>query len=203
MNFSYGDLHRLGYPSLQQYTKIYLRSVFEEEKKCVDDNEDNGENLLMPVDVTSKVVFSMKQVPMKFIKFLTDGEFATVTSTVDSESPSSDKCTTKLAVRLQDNHVVESVIMRHLDKRTDGRVTICVSSQVGCAMGCTFCATGTMGIKGNLCAGEILEQLVHVERILRREEKLTESERGGMVYAGSKIRLVFFHQIMNYMIYDI
>lgn len=38
-------------------------------------------------------------------------------------------------------------------------------AQVGCQMGCTFCATGTMGLKGNLSAGEILEQLVHASQI--------------------------------------
>ena len=43
---------------------------------------------------------------------------------------------------------------------TKARATLCVSSQVGCKMGCTFCATGTMGLSGNLTAGEILEQLV-------------------------------------------
>lgn len=44
---------------------------------------------------------------------------------------------------------------------TTGRVrsTLCVSSQVGCQMGCTFCATGTMGLQGHLTAGEIVEQL--------------------------------------------
>lgn len=45
------------------------------------------------------------------------------------------------------------------------RATLCVSSQVGCIMGCTFCATGTMGIKGDLTAGEIVEQLVHAQRV--------------------------------------
>jgi adenine C2-methylase RlmN of 23S rRNA A2503 and tRNA A37 len=45
------------------------------------------------------------------------------------------------------------------------RATLCVSSQVGCIMGCTFCATGTMGIKGDLTTGEILEQLVHAQRV--------------------------------------
>jgi adenine C2-methylase RlmN of 23S rRNA A2503 and tRNA A37 len=39
------------------------------------------------------------------------------------------------------------------------RSTLCVSSQVGCQMGCTFCATGTMGLQGHLTAGEIVEQL--------------------------------------------
>lgn len=45
------------------------------------------------------------------------------------------------------------------------RATLCVSSQVGCIMGCTFCATGTMGLKEDLSAGEILEQLVHAQRV--------------------------------------
>ncbi|KAL8541587.1 hypothetical protein ACS0TY_002741 [Phlomoides rotata] len=45
------------------------------------------------------------------------------------------------------------------------RSTLCVSSQVGCKMGCNFCATGSMGFKSNLSSGEILEQLVHASRI--------------------------------------
>lgn len=44
--------------------------------------------------------------------------------------------------------------------RVRHHTTLCVSSQVGCQMGCTFCATGTMGLMGNLCSGEILEQLM-------------------------------------------
>ncbi|GIL87433.1 hypothetical protein Vretifemale_15543 [Volvox reticuliferus] len=47
------------------------------------------------------------------------------------------------------------------------RSTLCVSSQVGCQMGCTFCATGTMGLKGNLNAGEIVEQLIHARAVTR------------------------------------
>mmetsp|Transcript_22946 Transcript_22946/g.59959 ORF Transcript_22946/g.59959 Transcript_22946/m.59959 type:complete len:552 (+) Transcript_22946:68-1723(+) len=52
-----------------------------------------------------------------------------------------------------------------LGGRGHRRATLCVSSQVGCQMGCTFCATGTMGLKGNLTAGEIVEQLVHANSI--------------------------------------
>ena len=44
------------------------------------------------------------------------------------------------------------------------RATLCVSSEVGCQMGCTFCATGTMGLSGDLTAAEIVEQLVHAKR---------------------------------------
>lgn len=45
------------------------------------------------------------------------------------------------------------------------RSTLCVSSEVGCAMGCTFCATGTMGFTADLTAGEIVEQLVHARGV--------------------------------------
>lgn len=68
--------------------------------------------------------------------------------------------TIKLVIELFDGHKVETVIMKHF-KRT----TVCLSSQVGCQMGCRFCATGTMGIIGDLHAHEIIEQLVTANRI--------------------------------------
>lgn len=71
-----------------------------------------------------------------------------------SENQTSEDGTIKLLFKTQDGHGVESVIMKH-----KGRNTLCVSSQVGCQMGCTFCATGTMGMIADLCSGEILEQL--------------------------------------------
>src|SRR6185312_6321417 len=51
--------------------------------------------------------------------------------------------------------------------RYTGRVTACISSQVGCAMGCVFCATGQMGYTRHLTAGEITAQAAHVQRALR------------------------------------
>lgn len=87
--------------------------------------------------------------------------FVLTTSTVVETHVSSDG-TTKLLVELQDGQRVEAVVIRH-----QGRNTLCVSSQVGCAMGCTFCATGTMGIKGNLMGGEILEQLYHANGVAK------------------------------------
>ena len=63
-------------------------------------------------------------------------------------------------MRLADDRLVETVAIVHEPEgRTHGRITVCVSSQVGCKMGCTFCATGTMGFQGDLSAGEILEQV--------------------------------------------
>ena len=110
------------------------------------------------------------QLPKALLAFLKDPDngLVTVTSKVAVERTSGDGSTTKLAVQLHDGQQVESVLMRYISH--DGsRASLCVSSQCGCAMGCTFCATGTMGLSGNLTTGEILEQIVHADRILARE----------------------------------
>ena len=69
--------------------------------------------------------------------------------------------TTKLLLRLQDDRTVETVLMP--DFRAD-RAAGCVSSQVGCAMGCDFCATTKTGFERNLTAGEIVEQFLGLKR---------------------------------------
>lgn len=78
------------------------------------------------------------------------------------ETASSDGFTHKYLLALQDAEKIETVLMRFT-----GRVTACVSSQVGCAMGCVFCATGQMGYTRHLTPGEIVAQAVHVARALR------------------------------------
>uniref|UniRef100_K3WHM1 Radical SAM core domain-containing protein n=1 Tax=Globisporangium ultimum (strain ATCC 200006 / CBS 805.95 / DAOM BR144) TaxID=431595 RepID=K3WHM1_GLOUD len=85
--------------------------------------------------------------------------FAHFTTTLTAEQRSKDG-TVKLLLKLQDGHEIEAVIMKHT-----GRNTLCVSSQVGCQMGCTFCATGTMGIIADLYSGEILEQLAYANTV--------------------------------------
>ncbi|CDO97279.1 unnamed protein product [Coffea canephora] len=101
-------------------------------------------------------------------------KFKPSTSTLHSVIHSTDQVTTKLLIKLQNGAFVEAVIMRYdtrLGKyngkaRPGGpRSTLCISSQVGCKMGCKFCATGSMGFKNNLSTGEILEQLVHASHL--------------------------------------
>lgn len=75
---------------------------------------------------------------------------------------SSDGFTRKYLLALDDAEKIETVLMRYT-----GRVTACISSQVGCAMGCVFCATGQMGYTRHLTPGEIVAQAVHVQRALR------------------------------------
>jgi 23S rRNA (adenine2503-C2)-methyltransferase len=82
---------------------------------------------------------------------------------IDVETHSSDGFTRKYLLKLQDGRRIETVLMRFT-----GRVTACVSSQVGCAMGCVFCATGQMGFSRHLTAGEIVAQALHVDRVLRQ-----------------------------------
>ena len=55
----------------------------------------------------------------------------------------------------------------------DGRITLCLSTQVGCGFGCAFCLTGTMGLDRNLTAGEIVGQLSVANRLLADGERVT------------------------------
>jgi 23S rRNA (adenine2503-C2)-methyltransferase len=83
--------------------------------------------------------------------------------------------TEKLLLRLADDETIECVLLR------DGlRRTICISSQVGCAMGCVFCASGIGGVKRDLTTGEILEQMLRLQRLLPRDERLSHIVVMGM-----------------------
>ena len=83
--------------------------------------------------------------------------------------------TDKLLVRLPDGGEVECVLLR------DGvRRSICVSSQVGCAMGCVFCASGLDGVDRNLTTGEILEQMLLLQARLPDDERLSHIVMMGM-----------------------
>lgn len=73
--------------------------------------------------------------------------------------------TQKALLTLADNNKVETVLMRH----EDGRCTVCVSSQVGCPLGCAFCATGKLGFKRNLTVDEIISQVLFFARLLKKE----------------------------------
>lgn len=73
----------------------------------------------------------------------------------------------KALLTLSDNLKIETVLIEHSDNRN----TVCVSSQVGCAMGCKFCATGKLGFKRNLTTGEIVDQVLLFARLLKTEGK--------------------------------
>ncbi|HLA23831.1 MAG TPA: 23S rRNA (adenine(2503)-C(2))-methyltransferase RlmN [bacterium] len=82
--------------------------------------------------------------------------------------------TVKYLVELPDGATVETVFMRY----EDGRRSVCLSTQVGCGMGCTFCATGLAGLTRNLTAAEIIDQVLLVQRT--QGERVTNAVFMGM-----------------------
>jgi len=72
----------------------------------------------------------------------------------------------KFVIQLSSGKLVETVLIRHTRNNGHVRYTVCVSSQVGCAKKCSFCATGTMGLQAQLTSGEILEPVHLVKKYL-------------------------------------
>ncbi len=102
---------------------------------------------------------SMTNVPAPLRAALDDAvPFSTLV--VQEEARSKDG-TVKVLFRTHDEHPVEAVLMRY----RDGRRSICVSSQSGCPLTCTFCATGAMRFGRNLTSSEILDQALHFRRV--------------------------------------
>jgi 23S rRNA (adenine2503-C2)-methyltransferase len=83
--------------------------------------------------------------------------------------------THKLVLRLSDDQAIECVLIQE-----DRRRTACISTQVGCGMGCVFCASGLNGVARNLTPGEILEQLVRLRNLLPNDERLSHIVVMGM-----------------------
>jgi 23S rRNA (adenine2503-C2)-methyltransferase len=87
---------------------------------------------------------------------------------IRSEVHAKDDRTRKILLSLSDGKLVESVLMLYPPVGgSTPRATVCVSSQAGCALGCTFCATGQMGFDRHLTSGEIVAQVLHFARELR------------------------------------
>ncbi len=83
---------------------------------------------------------------------------------------------------LADHQAVESVLLHHSGDITKTRNTLCISTQVGCAMGCNFCATGKLGFTRNLSAGEIVGQVLDTTYRRRLEQK--DFKINNLVYMG-------------------
>lgn len=101
--------------------------------------------------------------------------------------------TRKVLFRLRDGETIESVLMRYTDRRT-----ACISTQVGCGMGCPFCATGQGGLVRNLSAGEIAGQVLHLARQVKEAEG---RRRGGAEQAhpiGNVVLMGMGEPLANY-----
>ena len=83
--------------------------------------------------------------------------------------------TEKYLFELVDGHRIESVLIPERD-----HYTLCISSQVGCAMGCRFCLTAAQGLKRNMSAAEIVDQVIQVRRLMSEPDRLTNIVLMGM-----------------------
>ena len=83
--------------------------------------------------------------------------------------------TEKLLLQWPGGEQIEGVLIRE-----DQRRTVCISTQVGCAMGCVFCASGLDGVTRNLSAGEIIEQTLRLQELLQPEDRITHVVVMGM-----------------------
>lgn len=110
----------------------------------------------------------------KDLRSLLDQHFDLFRSTTAAHQHAADG-TEKLLLQLADGGRIECVLLRDGPRRS-----ICVSSQVGCAMGCVFCASGLDGVERNLSRGEILEQMLKLQHLLEPDERLSHIVMMGM-----------------------
>lgn len=133
-------------------------------------------------DKQAKDFTTMTNLPKKIKKRLAEEGYHIHLPEIIKKSHSADRQTFKLLLGLADGHSIETVLMRYDRQDSRKRNTVCVSSQVGCAMGCSFCATGQAGISRNLSAGEIVGQVLLASLLLEEEEGLQRVSN--VVYMG-------------------
>ena len=131
-----------------------------------------------PKDITE-----IKQLPKSMREELIESGYTIGSVKEIHRIVSDDRDTIKLLLGLTDDASVETVLMQYPSSKINGhpRSTICVSTQIGCAMGCVFCATGQMGFETNLKAEHIVSQVIHFAGILQqRGEHVTNIVFMGM-----------------------
>jgi 23S rRNA (adenine2503-C2)-methyltransferase len=147
-------VYDLSFPQLQQYFKEMGESTFRARQLWqalyVDLIKDPAEITTFGKELREKLSQSLRFCALSPARKLT----------------SSDQQTIKTLFTLTDQRAIEAVLMHY-----EERQTLCISTQAGCAMDCAFCATGQMGFKRNLSAGEIVAQVLYYARLLKEEGK--------------------------------
>ena len=158
---------------------------------------------LMPEEITEKLELGQKFRGLQIFKWIGSGaesfdqmtnlskdvraklsEKASLRSSEVSKVLRDPDGTIKLQIKLHDSNAVETVLLT--DK--EGRKTACVSCQVGCAMKCAFCMTGTLGLARNLEANEIVEQFLYLEKECGRLDNIVFMGMGEPMQNLSAIR---------------
>ncbi|QYM79879.1 23S rRNA (adenine(2503)-C(2))-methyltransferase RlmN [Horticoccus luteus] len=138
----------------------------------------------------------MTNLPKPFRAWLAE-TFDLVPASLVIEKHSAD-VTDKLLLEMRDGSLIETVIIRAPQEGVGvdhSRKTICISTQVGCAMACVFCASGLAGLKRDLNAGEIVAQLLHV---CRREDARTPRARAELASFDNIVVMGMGEPLANY-----
>ncbi len=128
--------------------------------------------------------FSMTDIPERLRKLL-QKRFYIYHLKEKREKVSKDGLTIKYDFLLEDKREIESVFL----KDENGRITFCISTQIGCPVGCIYCATGKMGLKRNLTAGEIINQIITISKI--------KSKPNNIVFMGMGEPLLNFENLVK------
>jgi 23S rRNA (adenine2503-C2)-methyltransferase len=138
-------------PSIYQYSKEELTSLLDGEPSY------RVDQLWRGLWSEARTIDEITTIP-KALRTRLAEEFPS-SLTVVNDVASDHGATRKWVFQLEDGETIETVLMHY-----DDRVTVCVSSQAGCAMGCTFCATGQAGFSGQLSVGQVIEQVMFATR---------------------------------------
>lgn len=114
-----------------------------------------------------KEIQEFSQLPLEFRNDLEEAGWRVGRSPIHKAVTAADG-TTKLLIKLEDNRLVETVGIPVKDNDGSSRLTACVSSQVGCPLRCSFCATGKGGFSRNLKSHEIVEQVLAIEELFKQ-----------------------------------
>ena len=118
-----------------------------------------------------------------------DNRFTITQVSLKAAQHSADGKTSKFLLSFPDDMAVETVLMRHSYGNS-----VCVSTQVGCAMGCAFCASTLNGLVRNLTGGEILAQVLYITELLKQEEQKIDS----IVIMGSGEPLANYDNVLRF-----
>ncbi|MBU1445937.1 23S rRNA (adenine(2503)-C(2))-methyltransferase RlmN [Patescibacteria group bacterium] len=136
-----------------------------------------------------KMAYSQMSVLPTDVRMFLDAHIPIMSIGVISENISTHDKSHKVLFELQDGEKIEAVLMRF----KDGRKTVCVSSQVGCTLGCKFCATGKLGFKRNLTYEEITDQVLYFQlRLIAAGERVDH-----IVYMGMGEPFLNYENVMK------
>ena len=181
IDYLYEHLHRQHYPSLPIFVQEYKKILAEvggggdHSSVCSDDStvlsSPGGSRSSRRSTVQYR--FTRHRLPTKLLNFIADPNngFVTTTSRIVRKKTSASGNSCKIVIALHDGLLIETNVMRYHEEKGE-RACVSVASQVGCDVGCTFCPVASAGFKGNLTAGEIVEQVVHAHQVFALDNQM-------------------------------